>query len=72
MLRGLIATSLRQPTLVLAAAAAVLIASVGSLRNAPLDVFPEFAPPLVEIQTERRDFRPKRSKRWYRCRWRTR
>jgi len=52
MLRGLIATSLRQPTLVLAIAAAVLIASLGSLRNAPLDVFPEFAPPLVEIQTE--------------------
>jgi Cu/Ag efflux pump CusA len=30
----------------------LLIIGLRSLRTAPLDVFPEFAPPLVEIQTE--------------------
>ena len=52
MLRTLVGSSLRQPFLVLAIAAALLAAGYRNLRNAPLDVFPEFAPPLVEIQTE--------------------
>ena len=52
MLRSLIATSLRQPVLVLAIAAALMVAGLSSLRDTPMDVFPEFAPPLVEIQTE--------------------
>tara|TARA_R110002049_G_scaffold4601_5_gene32010 strand:- start:22384 stop:25482 length:3099 start_codon:yes stop_codon:yes gene_type:complete len=52
MLRGIIHGSLAQPFLVLAFAAALLVTGYRSLRNAPLDVFPEFAPPLVEIQTE--------------------
>ena len=52
MLRALVSTSLRQPFLVLALAAALLVMGFRNLRNAPLDVFPEFAPPLVEIQTE--------------------
>lgn len=38
--------------LVVAAAVAVLVIGINSTRNAPLDVFPEFAPPLVEVQTE--------------------
>ncbi|MBC8352301.1 MAG: efflux RND transporter permease subunit [Planctomycetes bacterium] len=52
MLRVIVQSSLRQPFLVLALAAAMLVIGYRNLRNAPLDVFPEFAPPLVEIQTE--------------------
>ena len=52
MLRAIVQSSLRQPFLVLALAAAMLVIGYRNLRNAPLDVFPEFAPPLVEIQTE--------------------
>ncbi len=52
MLRSLISSSLHQPFLVLALAAGMLVMGYRNLRNAPLDVFPEFAPPLVEVQTE--------------------
>jgi CzcA family heavy metal efflux pump len=52
MLRTLISTSLRQPILVLGLAAALLVVGYRELRHAALDVFPEFAPPLVEVQTE--------------------
>jgi len=52
VLRAIVSTSLRQPFLILALAAALLVIGYRDLRNAPLDVFPEFAPPLVEIQTE--------------------
>ncbi|HZL87113.1 MAG TPA: efflux RND transporter permease subunit [Pirellulaceae bacterium] len=52
MLRTLIRTSLRQPILVLGLAAALLAVGYHELQHAALDVFPEFAPPLVEIQTE--------------------
>ena len=52
MLRAIVSTSLRQPFLILGLAAALLVMGYRHLRNAPLDVFPEFAPPLVEIQTE--------------------
>jgi Cu/Ag efflux pump CusA len=30
----------------------LMIVGVRTARDAPLDVFPEFAPPLVEVQTE--------------------
>ena len=33
------------------AAAALIVFGIGETRNADLDVFPEFAPPRVEIQT---------------------
>lgn len=52
MLRTLVTTSLRQPFLVLALAVGLLVFGYRNLRDAPLDVFPEFSPPLVEIQTE--------------------
>ena len=52
MLRAIVSTSLRQPFLILALGAALLVFGYHNLKNAPLDVFPEFAPPLVEIQTE--------------------
>ena len=52
MLRTLVSTSLRQPFLVLGLAAALMVFGYRGLRKAPLDVFPEFAPPVVEVQTE--------------------
>lgn len=48
----LITAALRLRSLVLAACLALVVFGIRSLENAPLDVFPEFAPPLVEIQTE--------------------
>ncbi len=48
----LVTTSLRLRVLVLAASIVLMIYGVRAAQNAPLDVFPEFAPPLVEIQTE--------------------
>lgn len=48
----LIKTSLQFRLLVLVLAAALIIIGVRTSDSVPLDVFPEFAPPLVEIQTE--------------------
>jgi CzcA family heavy metal efflux pump len=48
----LIATSLRLRLIVVALAAALLAVGVRTADTVPLDVFPEFAPPVVEIQTE--------------------
>src|SRR3954463_14361268 len=48
----LVTTSLRLRVLVLALSVVLMIVGVRTARRAPLDVFPEFAPPLVEIQTE--------------------
>lgn len=50
-MRQIVAFSLRFRFLVIAAAAAMMIFGIGALRNMPVDVFPEFAPPRVEIQT---------------------
>jgi len=52
MMRWLITTSIRQPVLILALACSLLVVGYGTLGTMPMDVFPEFAPPLVEIQTE--------------------
>ena len=52
MFRWLIGTSLKFRFLVLAIAAALLVFGTVQLRKSPVDVFPEFAPPKVEIQTE--------------------
>jgi CzcA family heavy metal efflux pump len=51
-MRWLIGLSLRNRLVVVALAAFLVIAAVRTLRTTPLDVFPEFAPPLVEVQTE--------------------
>ncbi len=48
----LVSTSLRLRVLVMAASIVLMIEGIRAAQNAPLDVFPEFAPPLVEIQTE--------------------
>ena len=51
MLRWVVASSLRFRNIIVALAAAMLIFGVAQLREVPVDVFPEFAPPRVEIQT---------------------
>jgi CzcA family heavy metal efflux pump len=51
MMRGIVSASLRFRYLVVAAAAGVMFFGVGQIRSMPVDVFPEFAPPRVEIQT---------------------
>lgn len=48
----LVTTSLQLRVLVLAASIVLVAFGAQTLKKAPLDVFPEFAPPLVEIQTE--------------------
>ncbi|HXT60743.1 MAG TPA: efflux RND transporter permease subunit [Pirellulales bacterium] len=48
----LVSTSLRLRVLVLAISVMLIIFGVQTLKTTPLDVFPEFAPPMVEIQTE--------------------
>jgi CzcA family heavy metal efflux pump len=52
MIRWIIASSLRFRFLVMAIAAAMVFFGMRQLREMSVDVFPEFAPPLVEIQTE--------------------
>lgn len=64
MLSWLISTSLRMRAAVLALAAVLILFGYYTIRKAPLDVFPEFAPPRVEIQTERLASRPRRSRAW--------
>jgi CzcA family heavy metal efflux pump len=48
----LVSTSLQLRIIVVALAILLMIVGLRVVRTAPLDVFPEFAPPLVEIQTE--------------------
>jgi CzcA family heavy metal efflux pump len=52
MFRWIIGSSLKFRFLVVAAAAALLAFGTQQLHRMPIDVFPEFAPPKVEIQTE--------------------
>ena len=52
MLKSIVRFSLRRPGVVIALACALLAYGVYSLRTASYDVFPEFAPPEVSIQTE--------------------
>ncbi len=50
-MRWLVATSLRFRFIVVALAATMMLVGVGQLGRMPMDVFPEFAPPRVEVQT---------------------
>jgi CzcA family heavy metal efflux pump len=50
-MRWIVKTSLRYRYLVVFIAAAMFIFGIFRLRNSSVDVFPEFAPPKVEIQT---------------------
>jgi CzcA family heavy metal efflux pump len=51
MMRWIIGSSLKFRFLVVAVAAAMVFLGIGQLRQLPVDVFPEFAPPRVEVQT---------------------
>jgi CzcA family heavy metal efflux pump len=50
-MRWIIGTSLRFRYLVIAASVALIVVGVATLRDTPVDVFPEFAQPKVEVQT---------------------
>ncbi|MDR7158795.1 efflux RND transporter permease subunit [Arthrobacter sp. BE255] len=50
-MRRIVAASLRFRSIVIAMAAALMIMGGAQLSNASVDVFPEFAPPKVEVQT---------------------
>ncbi|WP_196279443.1 efflux RND transporter permease subunit [Catellatospora vulcania] len=51
MMRWIVGSSLRFRALVVAIACGMMFFGVGQLRDMPVDVFPEFAPPRVEVQT---------------------
>ena len=50
-MRWIVETSLRYRYLVVFAAVALMVFGIARLSNSSVDVFPEFAPPKVEIQT---------------------
>jgi len=52
MITGVLHVALRFRGLVVGIAVAILAAGFVVLRDAPVDTFPEFTPPYVEIQTE--------------------
>src|SRR3990172_4042026 len=52
MFRWVIGSSLKSRFLVLGVAAALVVFGAFQLRKTPDDVFPEFAQPIVEVQTE--------------------
>ncbi len=51
MMRWIVGSSLRFRYIVVALAAAMMALGIVRLHDIPVDVFPEFAPPRVEIQT---------------------
>lgn len=52
MIRSIIESSLRLRLLMVAIAVVVMFFGIKQLSNMSLDIFPEFSPPFVEIQTE--------------------
>jgi CzcA family heavy metal efflux pump len=52
MMRWIVGSSLKFRYLVVAGAVALIGFGATNLRDMPVDVFPEFAPPFVEVQTE--------------------
>src|SRR3954464_11730864 len=50
-MRRVIAASMRFRFIVLAFAVGMVLYAAGQFRQMPVDVFPEFAPPRVEVQT---------------------
>ncbi len=50
-MRALVGSSLKLRFIVLAIAAAMMVFGLSRIPSMPVDVFPEFAPPLVEVQT---------------------
>jgi len=50
-MRRIVSASLRFRYLVIALAVGMVFFGAAQLRQVPVDVFPEFAPPRIEIQT---------------------
>src|SRR5437867_6918975 len=48
----ILGSSLRFGRLVIAVAIGLAVIGIAQLRSAPVDIYPEFMPPSVEIQTE--------------------
>ncbi|MCK5468791.1 MAG: efflux RND transporter permease subunit, partial [Cyclobacteriaceae bacterium] len=51
MIRSIVKSSLKFRYLIIAAAVAMMYFGIKQIREMPVDVFPEFAPPIVEVQT---------------------
>ena len=51
MMRWIVGSSLRFRYLVVAASVALIVVGVVTLRDTPVDVFPEFSQPKIEVQT---------------------
>src|SRR6476661_2249302 len=51
MIRLIVGTSLRLRYIVIVLAAGMMFYGITQMKKMPIDVFPEFAPPRVEIQT---------------------
>ena len=51
MIRSIVGSSLKFRNIVLAVAAAMMVFGIAQVPSMPVDAFPEFAPPRVEIQT---------------------
>ena len=62
MMRALVAAALRLRVPVVALSVVLIVVGIRTARDAPFDVFPEFAPPLVEIQTEAPGLSTRRSR----------
>jgi Cu/Ag efflux pump CusA len=52
MTRWIVGSSMKSARLVVAVAVAITAVGVFQLRSAAVDVYPEFMPPTVQIQTE--------------------
>ena len=51
MIRWIVATSLRFRFIVVALGVGLIYFGVQRVKDIPIDVFPEFAPPRIEVQT---------------------
>jgi CzcA family heavy metal efflux pump len=52
MIRAIVRSSMRFRLLVVGIAVGIMVVGIVQLRDAPVDVLPEFSPPYAEIQTE--------------------
>ena len=52
MIRGVVGGSMKLRGLIVGLAATIVVIGIATLPDAPADVYPEFTPPYVEIQTE--------------------
>lgn len=52
MIRWLVKSSLSLRFLIVILAAVLMVLGITQLRSAPVDIYPEFDPPIVEVQTE--------------------